>query len=179
MMEAVTIPTAEVVPFDHASWAVQGDAATKRNLVSSIYLEPTVLEQHNLKLDRKYRECQANEVRYEEYRTEDAQLVVVAYGIVSRIVYSTIDQARKQGLKVGMLRPITLWPFPTQQLSELAEKTAAFLAVELSTGQMIEDVHLAVCGRRPVHFYGRCGGMVPGGEELVDQYRSIMDGGQT
>ena len=179
MMEAVEIPEAKSIPYDHTDWAVRGDAATRKNLISSIYLEPLVLEQHNLKLDRKYREIAADEVRYEAYRTEDAELVVIAFGIVSRIVYSTIDQARELGLKVGLLRPITLWPFPSQVIAELAETARAFLSVELNTGQMIEDIKLAIVGRRPVHFYGRCGGVVPGGKELVEHYQELMGGGQS
>jgi pyruvate/2-oxoacid:ferredoxin oxidoreductase alpha subunit len=174
MMEVVEIPKAKAAAYDHSKWAVRGDAATRQNLISSIYLEPEVLEQHNLKLDRKYRQIMADEVRYEEYLTDDADLVVVAYGVVSRIVYSTIDQARAQGMKVGLLRPITLWPFPTQAIADLADRAKCFLAIELSTGQMVEDVRLAVEGRRPVHFYGRCGGMVPGGKEIVAQYEKVL-----
>lgn len=176
MMEAVEVPKAKPVPYDHTAWCVRGDAATRANLVSSIVLDPAELERHNLKLDAKYREVAANEVRFEEYQTADADLVVVAYGIVSRIVYSTVDEARARGLKVGLLRPITLWPFPTARLSELAGHAKAFLSVELSTGQMVEDVRLAVNGLRPVHFYGRCGGMVPTGDEIVAQYEQILKG---
>jgi len=177
MMEVVEIPEAKPVPFDHSGWAVAGTPETRKNLISSIVLEPDELERHNLKLDAKYRRIEAEEVLYEEYKTEDADLVVVAYGVVSRIVYSTVDQARAEGLKVGLLRPITLWPFPTQAIRDLAGRAGAFLAVELSTGQMVEDVQLAVQGRSPVHFYGRCGGMVPGGAELVAEYEKILAGG--
>lgn len=177
MMEAVEVPHAQPVPFDHTSWCVRGDAATRRNLISSIYLDPNDLEAHNLKLLKKYQECQAKEVRFEEYQVADADLVVIAYGIVSRIVYSTVDEARAAGLKVGLLRPITLWPFPSPRLAELAGGKRQFLSVELSTGQMIEDVRLAVNGRSPVHFYGRCGGVVPSGEEIMAQYRRILKGG--
>jgi 2-oxoglutarate ferredoxin oxidoreductase subunit alpha len=92
-------------------------------------------------------------------------------------VYSTVDQARAEGLKVGLLRPITVWPFPSAVIGELCGSAKAFLAVELSTGQMVEDVRLAVEGRRPVHFYGRCGGMVPGGDELLAEYRRLLSGG--
>ncbi len=180
MMEAVEFPTPRPVPYDHTSWAVRGDAATKRNLISSIVLDPVELEAHNLKLDEKYKRIQAAEQRCEEYHTEDADLIVVAYGIVSRIVYSTIDQARAEGLKVGLLRPVTVWPFPSERLSALAaDGQRSFLAVELSTGQMVEDVRLAVEGRCPVHFYGRCGGVVPKAEELVQQYHRIMEGGRS
>ena len=179
MMEVVELPQAEAVPYDHTEWAVRGDAATHKNLDSSIYLDPAILEQHNLKLERKYQEIQANEVRYEEYQTEDADLVVVAYGIVSRIVYSTVDRARELGLKVGLLRPITLWPFPTEVIRRLAERVPAFLSAELSTGQMVEDVRLAVDGKRPVHFFGRCGGVVPRAPELIAKYEQILEGRQS
>jgi len=101
---------------------------------------------------------------------------VVAYGVVSRIVYSTVDMAREQGLKVGLLRPITLWPFPTEAIAALTRTASMFLAVELSTGQMVEDVKLAVNGKAPVHFYGRCGGMVPGSSELLAEYTKILEG---
>ena len=177
MMEVVEIPEAKPLPVDHSDWAVQGTPETRKNLVSSIVLDPHELEEHNLKLDKKYKQIEASEVMYEEYKTEDADLVVVAYGVVSRIVYSTVDAAREAGLKVGLLRPITLWPFPSEPIRRLAGTAKHFLAVELSTGQMIEDVRLAVEGRRPVHFYGRCGGVVPSGAELDAEYRKILEGG--
>jgi pyruvate/2-oxoacid:ferredoxin oxidoreductase alpha subunit len=177
MMEVVEIPEAKAMEYDHSSWAVEGNLETKKNLVSSIVLDPIDLENHNLKLDKKYQHIMADEVMYEEYKTDDADLIVVAYGVVSRIVYSTVDAARAAGLKVGLLRPITIWPFPTQIISDMADRVDHFLAVELSTGQMVEDVRLAVEGRAPVHFYGRCGGVVPGGAELENEYRKILEGG--
>ena len=176
MMEVVDIPEAEPTGFDHSDWCVDGTPATAGNLVSSIVLEPDELEEHNLKLEGKYKKIEATEVRFEEYRTEDADLVVVAYGVVSRIAYSAVDMARDEGLKVGLLRPITLWPFPTEPIARLAGQAKSLLAVELSTGQMVEDVQLAVNGKAPVHFYGRCGGMVPGSKELVAEYTKIMEG---
>ncbi len=178
MMEVVELPMAKDPEFDHSDWMVAGTPETKKNLISSIVLDPGDLEAHNLKLDAKYKEVMANEVMYEEYKTDDADLIVVAYGVVSRIVYSTVDEARKKGLKVGLLRPITLWPFPSEIISKLAESTGSFLAAELSTGQMIEDVKLAVNGTVPVHFFGRCGGMVPGGNELLAEYTKILEGGR-
>ncbi len=176
MMEVVDIPEGVTDLPDHSAWAVTGKPDTSGNLISSIVLDPHDLEDHNLKLDAKYKEIMANEVMYEEYKTEDADLIVVAYGVVSRIVYSTVDLAREQGLKVGLLRPITLWPFPTEVIARLADSASAFLAVELSTGQMVEDVQLAVNGKVPVHFYGRCGGVVPGSEELLDEFNKITEG---
>jgi pyruvate/2-oxoacid:ferredoxin oxidoreductase alpha subunit len=179
MMEVVELPSAKSIPYDHTDWCVRGDAATHKNLISSIFLDPGELEEHNLKLDAKYRCMMADEVLCEEYQVDDAELIIVAFGIVSRIVYSTVDLAREKGMKVGMLRPITLWPSPTERVKELATKVKAFLSVELSTGQMVEDVRLAVEGRCPVHFYGRCGGMVPGAPELLVEYQRIMEGGQS
>ena len=178
MMEVVEIPVPRPVPFDHTGWAVRGDEATRRNLISSIFLEPEELERHNLKLDAKYREIAAKEIRHESYRIEDADLVVVAYGVTSRIVYSAVDQAREQGLKVGLLRPITIWPFPSLAVAAAADTAKQMLVVELSTGQMIEDVQLAVQSRCPVHFYGRCGGMVPTGKEILAQCERILAGGK-
>jgi pyruvate/2-oxoacid:ferredoxin oxidoreductase alpha subunit len=179
MMEVVELPAAVATTPDHGAWAVDGTPETAKNLISSIVLEPAELEAHNLKLDAKYKRIMAEEVMFEEYRTDDADLVVVAYGVVSRIVYSTVDAARDKGMKVGLLRPITLWPFPSAAIGRLTETASRFLAVELSTGQMVEDVQLAVNGRAPVHFYGRCGGMVPGGAELLAEYEKIMEGGQS
>jgi pyruvate/2-oxoacid:ferredoxin oxidoreductase alpha subunit len=177
MMEPVEVPEAREIPFDHSDWCVRGDAQTHKNLVSSIVLEPEDLEAHNFKLHDKYLAIQEEEVLYEEYKTEDADLVVVAYGITSRVAYSTIDRARSAGMKVGLLRPITLWPFPTKRIAELAsDGTKKFLAVELSTGQMVEDVRLAVNGKTTVDFYGRCGGVVPGGGELIQRYEEILNG---
>jgi pyruvate/2-oxoacid:ferredoxin oxidoreductase alpha subunit len=176
MMEVVEIPKAVAPLPDNSDWSVKGTPETAGNLISSIVLDPAELEAHNLKLEAKYQKILANEVMYEEYQTEDADLIVVAYGVVSRIVYSTVDQARELGLKVGLLRPITLWPFPTEAIARLASSASMFLAVELSTGQMVEDVKLAVNGEAPVHFYGRCGGMVPGGQELLAEYTKIMEG---
>jgi pyruvate/2-oxoacid:ferredoxin oxidoreductase alpha subunit len=177
MMEVVEIPEATASTCDHSDWCVDGTAKTHKNLVSSIVLEPTELEAHNLKLDAKYKQIMANEPLWEEYKTEDADLVVVAYGVVSRIVYSAVDTAREKGMKVGLLRPITLWPFPTAAVAKLTDTAKKFLAVELSTGQMVEDVQLAVNGKAPVHFYGRCGGMVPGGVELVEEFAKVLEGG--
>jgi pyruvate/2-oxoacid:ferredoxin oxidoreductase alpha subunit len=178
MMEVVDIPEPKPVPFDHTGWAVRGDETTRRNLVSSIFLEPEELERHNWKLDGKYKELQAKEVRHEEYRCDDAELVIVAYGVTSRICYSTVDQAREQGLKVGLLRPITIWPFPSQAVAAMAAQTQQILVVELSTGQMIEDVQLAVQTRCPVHFYGRCGGMVPTSKEILARCEEVLAGGK-
>jgi pyruvate/2-oxoacid:ferredoxin oxidoreductase alpha subunit len=125
-------------------------------------------------MEAKYIRAQQSETRFEEYCTEDAELIVVGYGIVSRVLRSAVDQARKQGIKVGLFRPITLWPFPTQQLQATALRAEKVLTVELSNGQMVEDVKLAVEGRRPVEFYGRVGGNVPSVEELLSTFEQQM-----
>ena len=118
-------------------------------------------------MEAKYIRAQQTEIRWEEYRTEDGELVVVGYGIISRVLRSAVDEARKQGIKVGLFRPITLWPFPSKELEKAALRAEKVLTVELSNGQMVEDVRLALNGKRPVEFYGRVGGNVPGVEELL------------
>ena len=148
-------------------WAVQGTAGTRKNMISSIFLESDDLENHQRKMEAKYIRAQENETRCEQCLVEDADLVVVGYGIVSRVLRSAVDEARKQGIKVGLFRPITLWPFPIKELAKTALHVEKFLVVELSNGQMVEDVCLAVAGRRPVEFYGRVGGNVPSVEELL------------
>jgi 2-oxoisovalerate ferredoxin oxidoreductase alpha subunit len=147
-------------------WAVQGTAATRKNLVSSIHLTPDLLEAHVRKLEAKYKRCEDLEVRFETYMADDAEILLVGYGITSRVLRSTVDHARAQGMKVGLFRPITLWPFPTEPLARLASKCKTVMVVELSTGQMVEDVRLAVNGKVPVEFYSRVGGNVPSAEEV-------------
>lgn len=168
MMEPVAFPTAPRAPRT-PDWAVDGTTATRPNLISSIYLLPDELEQHILKLEAKYRRMNAEETRWENYRTEDAELVFVGYGIVARILKSVVEMLRAKGVAAGLLRPITLFPFPTQELRRLAGQAQQFFVVEMSTGQMVEDVRLAVEGRRPVEFYGRCGGNIPTAEEIVEE----------
>ncbi|UCF78918.1 MAG: 3-methyl-2-oxobutanoate dehydrogenase subunit VorB [Candidatus Eiseniibacteriota bacterium] len=166
MIEPLTMPE-KVSPPPEKPWAVRGDAKTKKNLISSILLDPDELEPHITHLKSKYDEVEKNEIRFEEYRTEGAKMIAVGYGIVSRVLYSAVDAARERGLPVGLLRLITLWPFPTKKIQELAERIDAFFVVELSTGQMVDDVRLAVEGKRPVHLYTRYGGAVPTTEELL------------
>ena len=168
MMEPVEFPTRVIEP-EAKTWAVRGDAETRQNLITSIYISQEELEQHVLHLEKKYVKANVGEEMYELYKTDDAELVVIGYGIVSRILKAAVDQARERGLKVGLFRPITLWPFPSRELSVLTQWVESFLTVELSNGQMVEDVRLAVEGARPVHFYSRVGGMVPTTEELLRQ----------
>jgi 2-oxoisovalerate ferredoxin oxidoreductase alpha subunit len=173
MMEPVEFAPRAVEP-PPPGWAVRGDARTRKNLVTSIYLEPDNLERHVQKLAAKYERAEREVVRYEAVATEDADLVLVGYGIVGRILKAVVGLARAEGLKIGLLRPITLYPFPTMQLRALARCAEAFAAVELSTGQMVEDVRLAVEGRKPVEFYGRQGGNVPTAEEVLEFARGVL-----
>jgi len=176
MMEPVEFPDPQSIKYDKSSWAVKGTAETKRNLINSIYLDPGELEEHNQKLQAKYADMEKNEVRFEEHLTEDAELIGVSYGTTSRVMISAVHKARKKGLKVGMLRPITLFPFPNKRLAELSESSGvkAFISVEMSNGQMVNDVKFAVEFNKPVHFYGRMGGIVPKVDEIVEQFEKIL-----
>jgi len=175
MMEPVNFPE-PVTEFAEKTWAVRGVDVDRRNLISSIELDPDDLERHNRKLQSKYEIIENNETRYEEYRLDDAEYVVVGYGIVSRMIQTAVDQLRDEGVKVGMLRPITLMPFPRVRLAEVAgrEQVKAFSVIELSNGQMVDDVRLAVNGAKPVEFYGRMGGNVPSIKELVREIKRMM-----
>jgi len=154
-------------------WATDGAKGREPNVINSLALEPQDLEDHNMKLKAKYDKMKEEEVRYEELYTDDADIIIVAYGTTARISSRAIEMARKEGYKVGMIRPITLFPFPTDIISETADRVDDFLAVEMSTGQMVEDVRLAVNGKKPVHFYGRTGGVVPSPEEIVEKIKEI------
>ena len=166
MMEPLDLEYREI-PAPEKSWAVKGTAETRKNMVTSIFLECDDLENHQRQMEAKYIRAQERETRWEEYRTEDADLLVVGFGIVSRVLRSAVDLAREQGIKVGLFRPISLWPFPAKELARTALHIEKILVVELSNGQMVEDVRLAVEGKRPVEFYGRVGGNVPSVEELL------------
>lgn len=170
MMEPITLVKQESAPLPEKEWALTGTRMRrKRNLVNSLYLEAQDLEDLNFLRDKKYALIEENETRYEAYRTEDAQVVVVAYGAAARIAKTAIDEARKEGQKVGLLRPITLWPFPKKPLRALADQAKAFVVVELSMGQMIEDVELATRCMRPVLLCRHSGGIVPTPEEIVEK----------
>lgn len=175
MMEMVEFKDEENVVPPVKSWATTGTNMERdKNIITSIYIEPEVLEQHNLKLQAKYKKIEQNEVRVESYNCEDADIIVVAFGTIARIVSNVIKQAQKEGIKVGLIRPITLWPFPKEEFEKYANVPKTFLSVELNAGQMVEDVRLAVNGRKPVHFYGRMGGMIPKEKEILDKIKEIL-----
>lgn len=171
MMEPVEFPSERVVPDDKSDWAVEGNAETRRNVVRTDLITFDALEAHLNHLQAKYRQMEETEVRYEAYRLEDADLVTVAYGTVSRVMRSAVDAARAEGIKVGLLRLITLFPFPKAAIGAMAEEGKPFLVTELSNGQMVDDVRLAVNGRTPVSTHLRMGGHVPSGEDLLEAIR--------
>ncbi|HYL84890.1 MAG TPA: 3-methyl-2-oxobutanoate dehydrogenase subunit VorB [Candidatus Angelobacter sp.] len=152
--------------FVHKPWVVQGTAQTRRNLVTSIYLEMDELEAHQRGMETKYARAVEREPRHELYQAKDAEVLLVGYGIVSRVLRTTAEVLRKDGLKVGVFRPITLWPFPARALQEAVARVHRVVVVELSNGQMVEDVRLALDGQVPIQFYNRVGGNVPSVEEL-------------
>ena len=171
MMEQVRFPEAKH-ELPEKPWAVGPGASRRDNLICSIFLEPDDLEAHIRGLYAKYAVMEAEEVRYESYRLEDADRILVGYGIVARVLKTVVDEARRHGIKAGLLRPITLWPFPTQAVASLAKQAKDFLVVEASMGQMVEDVRLALAGRVPVNFLGRVGGNVPTVSEVWNKLQA-------
>lgn len=175
MMEAVEFKDEEKIEVGNKDWATTGTKMErKNNVVTSIYIKPEVLEQHNQKLQDKFALIAQNETRVETYNCEGADIIVAAYGTVARIVKNVIKSAEKEGIKVGLIRPITLWPFPEKIFMQYADTAKAFLSVEMSAGQMVEDVRLAVNGKKPVYFYGRMGGMVPVQSDILNKIKEIL-----
>ena len=173
MMEPVDFPKpVKVLP--EKPWAVKGTAETRLNVISSIELDFDDLERHNIKLQKKYAIIEEEEVRYEEYRTDDAEIILVCYGIASRVVQSTIDNLRAEGVRAGMFRPITLFPFPSKRINQLSDTANHFLSVEMSNGQMYDDIRLSVEGKKPVHLLSRYGGNVPTINEIHAKVIKIM-----
>jgi 2-oxoglutarate ferredoxin oxidoreductase subunit alpha len=171
VMEPV-VPVYRTPPREGRGWELTGADGRPRRIVRSLHLQPEDLEAHNLALQQKYATITEHEVRWAGERLDDAEIVIVAYGTAARVARTAIERARSQGLRVGMFRPITLWPFPSAELSSIASRVRAFVVVELSAGQMVEDVRLAIEGRTPVFFHGRTGGMVPTPGEVVDAVRA-------
>ena len=155
------------------SWTLTGAQDRDHRVISSLYLGPENLEAVNLRLQAKLREIEKNEVRYKEYKVDDADYLLIAFGTMGRICQTVVRQARAEGLRVGLHRPISLWPFPTTRIAELAERVKGILVVEMNAGQMVDDVRLAVEGRTPVHFYGRMGGVVPFPDEIAIELEKL------
>ena len=159
---------------DHSSWATTGkENGRERHIISSLFLDPEKMEKVNLRLQKKYKTIQEKEVRYEEIMTDDADFLIVAYGLSARVSHKAIEMSREKGMKVGLLRPKTLFPFPSDQLNMLANQVKGILVVEMSAGQMVEDVRLSVEGKTAVEFYGRMGGMIPSPEEILSKISQI------
>jgi len=177
MMEPVVLPEPQEVTVAKP-WAACGtNMEREHNIVNSLYLSPAELERTNLERFERYAQIEKDEVRWEEYCMEDAEICIVSCGITARISRNAIVEARKRGIKVGMLRPITLWPFPKAALAAAAEKVKSFISVELNMGQMKEDVELAIRCKRPVHLCSRVGGMIPSPEEILAKIESVAKEG--
>ena len=176
MMEPVTFDF-DVKPAPEKPWATTGTKMQREhNITNSLYLQPEKLEVTNLERYKKYETIKANEEAWEEFMTDDADIIVAAFGIAARVSQNAVIEARKQGIKAGLIRPITLWPFPETPFRKAAEHAKAFVSVELSMGQMIEDVKLSVSCTKPVHFCGRVGGMIPSPAEVLNAIKEA-DGG--
>jgi len=159
-------------------WATVGKTPDRKyNIITSLELDSAVQEQVNIRIQAKYRRMEQEEVRYEAIRCEDAEFILVAFGLTSRICQKSIEIAREEGIKVGLLRPITLYPFPVKPIEDLAKKTKGMLVVEMNAGQMVEDVRLAVNGKIKVEHYGRFGGIIPSPVEIVEQLKIKIIGG--
>ena len=169
MMEPVSLEEGVINSYDK-SWAVTGtNEERKPNIVNSLFLKPDELEVFNFERFKRYAKIEAEEVMYEEYMMDDAEICIVAFGVAARVSQNAIDEARKQGIKVGMIRPITLWPFPKEVLNKAADKVNAFISVELNMGQMIEDIELATRCKKPVLLCNRTGGMIPTTQNVLDK----------
>jgi len=173
MMEPAELPEMRPVIRKDWDWAVNGKGNRERRILSSIYINPPEEEIANYRMQKTWQSIQANEVRYREYYLEDAEFVVVGFGTAGRVALSAVRAARQAGIKAGLLRPVSLSPFPFAVLDELASKASAFLVVEMNQGQMLTDVQLAVKGRIPIEFHGRPGGMVPFPEEILREIKRM------
>ena len=174
MMEKVTFHKREIKK-SLKPWATTGKTPDReRNIITSLFIQPEKMEKVNLHLNEKYKEIEKNEVRYEEIETKDAEYLLVAYGLSARISHKVVILARAKGIKLGLLRPITLWPYPSDVLFKLADQVKGMMTVELNAGQMVEDVRLAVNGKVKVGHYGRMGGIIPSPEEVEEYFEKFI-----
>ncbi len=172
MMEPVVLPEhIDTATLPAKPWAITGAKGREPNLVTSFYLDPAELNEMDVGRESRYRQIEKSEVRYEEYETADATIVVAAFGSVARIARTAVRMARSEGIKLGLLRPITVWPFPYQPLRELSDRIDTILTVEMNAGQMVEDVRLAVEGRAETPFYGELGGLVPSPADILREVK--------
>ena len=179
MMEPVALDDLVVKPAPEKPWATTGTKMQRpHNITNSLSLIPEELEQLNFARYERYRTIEENEVMYEEYMMDDAEICIAAFGIAARVSKNAINEARKQGIKVGMIRPITLWPFPKEVFRRAADKVNSFISVELSMGQMIEDVRLATECKKPVTLCNRAGGMIPSPDQVLEAIKKAAKGGE-
>ena len=177
MMEPVVLPEAKEPSTEDKPWAACGHRNKRpHNIINSLNTNPAELEQLVVDRFKRYDEVKKKEQRAEEYMMDDAEIVIVAYGSCSRVSRSAIDKARKEGIKVGLIRPITLWPFPEKFIEKHVGHAKSFLSVEMNMGQMVEDVRLCVENKKPVHFFGRTGGIVPTPKEVLEQIVKLNGG---
>ena len=174
IMEPVELPELKTPVRAEHDWALTGAKGRKKNIITSLFLGAQNLERENLKLQEIIEEIRANEVRYAEYEMEGAEIIVVAYGTAGRIAQTAVKQARAEGIPVGLFRPISMFPFPYERMNEVAETAREILVVELSAGQMIEDVRLATNCRRPISFFGKMGGIVPLPEDIYEEIAKLV-----
>lgn len=176
MMEPISFEDVEVEHYEKP-WALTGtECKRKHNIVNSLYLQPDVLEKKNFERYEKYKVVEASEALHESYLMDDADVCVVAFGIAARVAKNAVVAARGEGIKAGMIRPITLWPFPKKAISQAADQVKCFLSVELSMGQMVEDIQLASGCRRPVSLCNRVGGMIPSPDQVLESIRKAAKG---
>ena len=176
MMEPISFEDVEIETYEKP-WALTGtECKRKHNIVNSLYLKPDELEVKNFERYERYKIVEENEPMWEEYMMEDAEICVVAFGIASRVAKNAVAAARKEGIKVGLIRPITLWPFPKKALREAADKVKSFISVELNMGQMIEDIRLYTECKRPVTLCNRAGGMIPSPDQVLESIRQAQKG---
>ena len=175
MMEKVILPEEGSLERVEKPWATTGKPSTRdHNIITSLFIKPEEMEEVNHQLQEKYKKIQ-DEVRFEEIQTKDAEILLVAFGLSSRICQKTVDLGREKGIKIGLLRPITLYPYPYKRIKELADQVDFMMSVEMNAGQMVEDVKLAVEGKVPVYFTGRMGGMIPSPEDVLHEIEAIVD----
>jgi 2-oxoglutarate ferredoxin oxidoreductase subunit alpha len=173
MMEPAELPPMQPLRHNYPDWSVRGAEGRERRILSSINLNPEEQEIANIRVFKRWQEIEANEIRFKEYFLDDAEVIVIGFGTAGRVAYSAVRSARAEGIKVGLMRPISISPFPFAQVKELANQARAILVVEMNTGQMLEDVRLAVAGKVPVEFYGRLGGMVPYPDEILKEIQRV------
>jgi len=177
MSEPLVLPEPTNKKLPPKDWALTGAKGRRKNIVRTLWLHPeNAVEIHNVELHKKYEKIKKEVVKYETHLIDDAEIIIVAYGTASRVAKGVVNRLRKQGLKIGLIRPITLWPFPEEIIKESATPNRKFLVIEMSMGQMVEDVKLAVADKSPVYFLGRAGGWVPDEKIIIQKIEEILNG---